>query len=229
MKMHVVARPPAASLAALLAALLAAPLGSLALAGRACAETPRDSQGGYLGLSAGALRSTAGAVNPALQAQGLSLRNTAADDRDAGWKLYAGWHLGRHLSVEGGYAVLGRYRSEGQVVQDPGTVQATFKASDWNLAALAILPLGPGWDVFGKAGAGRWQTRLDTQGSFSGRGAQPAQARGGGPLLGLGARWRCIDALSARVEWERFGHIGQADRTGQADIDFLSLGLQYRF
>jgi hypothetical protein len=83
------------------------------------------------------------------------------------------------------------------VVQDPGTVQATFKTSDWNLAALAILPLGGAWDVFGKASPGWCQARLNSR--FSGRSAQPAAARGTGPLLGLGVRWRFSGALGTRV------------------------------
>ncbi len=207
-----------------------------ALAGAACAQVQgqaaSEAEGRYLGLSVGGLRSSdmkGGAINPALQAQGLTVHTTAAADRDTGWKLYAGYRLGRHLAVEGGYTALGRYRYEGQVVQDPGTVQARFKAGAWNLAALAILPLGGGWDVFGKAGAGYWQARLDTQGSFSGRSAQPANARGAGPVRGLGARWRLSDAISARAEWERYGRIGLANRTGCADIDFASLGLQFHF
>jgi OOP family OmpA-OmpF porin len=202
------------------------------VASAAWAQVPGAVEGRYIGLSAGGLHSSGmqvGAINPALQAQGLGVRTTAAEDRDTGWKLYAGFRLSPHLAVEGGYAALGRYRFEGQVVQDPGTVQASFKAGGWNLAALGIVPLGDGWDVFGKAGASYWQARLDTQGRFSGRSAQPADAQGAGPLLGLGANWRHSAALSARVEWERFGRIGQADRTGQTDIDWLSIDLQFHF
>ena len=203
-----------------------------ALVGGACAETPDAAEGPYVGLGIGALHSadrTAGEIDPALQAQGLSVRTTAVENRDTGWKLYAGYRLGRIWAVEGGYAALGRYRDQGQVVENPGSVQTTFKAGSWNLAALAILPLGNGFEAFGKAGAGYWRTRLDTEGTFSGRSAHSAEANGSGSLLGLGARWRYSDRLTARVEWERFGQVGKADRTGRTDIDFASIGLQYNF
>jgi OOP family OmpA-OmpF porin len=201
-------------------------------ASAAWAQVPVAVEGRYIGLSAGGLHrsgSSGGASNPALQAQGLSVRTTAAEDRDTGWKLYAGLRLSRHLAVEGGYVALGRYHSEGQVVQDPGTVQASFKAGGWNLAALGIVPLGGRWEAFGKAGAGYLQARLDAQGRFSGRSSQPADAHAAGPLLGLGASWRHSAAFSARVEWERFGRIGQPDLTGRTDIDLLSIDLQFHF
>jgi len=212
------------------AAVLALLFGTLA--GTAYAQAAAPDDGSYIGLGAGALRSPDmqhDAINAALRAQGLDLRTTRVEDHDTGWKLYAGQRLGRHLAVEGGYTALGRYRYEGQVVQDPGTVQATYKAGSWNLAALAILPLVGAAEAYGKAGFGYWQTRLDVQGSFSGSSAQPARAHGTGPLWGLGASWRSSGTLSVRIEWERFGHIGQADRTGRADIDFASVSLQHHF
>jgi OOP family OmpA-OmpF porin len=207
-------------------------IGLCAVAGAACAQTAEQADGLYLGLGVGGLHSSGmhgAAIVPAQQQPGLTVRITSAEDKDTGWKLYAGDRLGRHWAVEGGYTALGRYSFDGQVVQDPGTVQTRFKADDWNLAALAILPLDSGFEVFGKAGAGYWTTRLDTLGAFSGRSAPTATAHGFGPVLGLGASWRLSKALSARVDWEHFAHIGQADRTGRADIDFASIGLQYHF
>lgn len=204
----------------------------ITLPGAVRAQTADRAEGYYLGLGAGAARSAdfnRGAFDLALQAQTLTLRTTSVEDHDTGWNLYAGYRLGRHWAVEGGYTSLGRYRYEGQVVQDPGTVQATFKAEVWKLAVLAILPLGGDVEVFGKAGSGYWRTRLDSQGSLSGRSAQPAEARGYGSLLGLGIGWRMSDTLSARAEWERFGRVGQADRTGRVDFDYASIGLQYHF
>ena len=55
------------------------------------------------------------------------------------------------------------------------------------------------------------------------------EIRGVGPLLGVGARWRCSKAVSVRIDWTRFAHIGDADRTGRADIDLATLGLQVAF
>jgi OOP family OmpA-OmpF porin len=202
------------------------------LVGAAGAQVPSPVEGNYVGAAGGALHSggmNAGAIPAALQAQGLSVRNTAVNDQDSGWKVTAGYRTGPHWAVEGGYTALGRYRQEGQVVQDPGTVQSTLKATAWHLSVLGLLPLGSGMDGFAKAGWALWQTRLDTEGAFSGRGVQSADARGGSPVLGLGAAWRLSNSLSTRLEWERYTRVGRADRTGRVDIDFASLGLQFHF
>ena len=203
------------------------------LTGLAGAQTSGEAERpAYLGFGIGPLHSESmegAAITPALQAQGLTVRTTSVEDRSTGWKLYAGYRLDRHLAIEGGYTSLGRFRYEGQIVEDPGSVQATFKAGDWNVAARAILPLGERFEVFGKAGIGYWRTELDAQGRFSGRGAKPADAHGVSPIWGLGAGWRFSDQVSARLDWERFLRVGKSDITGRADIDFTSLGLLFNF
>jgi hypothetical protein len=92
-----------------------------------------------------------------------------------------------------------------------------------------VLPLGERFDFFGKAGIGFWRTRLESSGTFSARGAQTVNASGVGPVAGLGARLRITESFSARLEFERFFHVGDAARSGRSDINFGSLGLQYSF
>lgn len=89
-----------------------------------------DPSGSFVGGAIGWLRAgelTGGAINEALQEQGLAVRTTGADVNDTGWKLFAGYRFDRHWAVEGGYTFLGRYAFEGQVIADPGTVQAGFE------------------------------------------------------------------------------------------------------
>ena len=198
----------------------------------AVAQVQNDPGGSYLGGAVGWLHAgkmNRGAINEALQGQGLAVRTTGVDVNDTGWKLFAGHRFDRHWAVEGGYTFLGRYGFQGQVIADPGTVQASFRADDWNAFAVGVLPLGERFEIFAKAGAGFWRTRLETSGTFSGRSALPVTASGTGPIAGLGARLQLTDSFSARLEFERFFHVGDAARSGRSDIDFGSLGLQYRF
>src|SRR5664280_1801986 len=126
-------------------------------AGPAFAQVETDPSGSYLGGTVGWLRAgemNRGAINEALQGQGLAVRTTGVDVRATGWKLFAGYRFDRHWAVEGGYTFLGRYGFQGQVIVDPGTVQARFQADDWNAFAVGVLPLGERFEIFGKAGAG---------------------------------------------------------------------------
>lgn len=56
-----------------------------------------------------------------------------------------------------------------------------------------------------------------------------AQASGVSPLFGLGAQVRLSDRLSLRAEWERVMKGGDENKTGQADFNVYTVGLQHAF
>ena len=134
-----------------------------------------------------------------------------------------------YLAVEGGYTYLGEYAFAGQVIADPGTVSANLQADDWNAFAVGILPLNERFDVFAKLGIGYWTADLATSGTFAGRSAQSADSSGTDRIVGLGARFNITARWGIRAEWERFFNVGSATTSGETDIDFWSLGVQYRF
>ena len=194
--------------------------------------TAVDRVGAYLGGSLGWMRAedlNDDAINRAAQGQGLAVRTTSVDPDGGGWKLFAGRSLDRWIAVEGGYTRFGRYAFHGQVIADPGSVDATFKADDWNLAAVGLWPLGDRLELSAKAGIGWWQARLDAIGTLSASGAHQSRAHGTSPLVGLGGVLQLAPAWGLRLEWERFLNIGNVGGTGRTDIDFCSLGVQRRF
>jgi OmpA-OmpF porin, OOP family len=186
----------------------------------------------YVGASASHLiadQMSKGTINQALQQQGLAVSTNHADESSSGWKMFAGYRFHPNWALEGGYNNLGSYDFEGQVIADPGSVQARFKANDWHVTVLGIMPLNEDWEVFGKAGVGYWRTQLQASGTFSAQGAQQVKSHGTGPVFGVGTLFRLSNNLSARAEWERFHRVGEASGTGKADIDSASLGLQYNY
>ena len=170
-----------------------------------------------------------GAINVAVQSQGLGIRTTCADDSTTGWRLFGGYRFNGNFALEAGYSWLGRYDFQGQVIEDPGTVQGTFKARDWSLSLLGIAPVQEGLDLFAKFGVGRWKTSLSASGTFSGRGVQGSDASGTAPIAGLGGQMQINLAWQARAECERFFRVGSASGTGQTALDVCSLNLLYRF
>lgn len=197
------------------------------------AQTRPDPQEGYyMGASVGALKAnqmSKGAINQALQGQGLAVSTTHADDSATGWKLFAGYRFNPYWAMEGGYTALGKYEFDGQVIADPGAVKATFKAESWNLMAVGILPINDQYEVFGKAGVGYWRTRLEATGTFSAQNVRTFKTHGTSPVFGLGGIVHLTPNWSARLEWERFHEIGEASGSGRSDIDLTSLALQYNY
>ena len=205
-------------------------LSALLLLASAHAQVPPT--GPYVGLGLGRVHAADvqdGAINQALQGQGLAVRTTGADSNDTGWKLLLGYRFGPHLAVEGGYAQLGRFRFHGQTTSDPGIVDATLKVDDWNLFLVGLLPVSEQWDLFGKLGTGHWRARLSASGSFGGQAAHAASSSGQSAIGGLGAQYRINTLWSARAEWERYRHVGSPTVSGRTDIDFWSVGLHYHF
>ena len=155
----------------------------------------------------------------------------SSDDSDNShyqWRLQLGYHVNDWLALEGGYIDVGksRYRAS----YDGGSAEAKWKAGGVDLAALGILPVNDTFSVFGKLGV--IDAKVKTNWSASGA---PASLSGGHeetraePLYGIGGMMKLTDNASLRVEYERINNLGDSAKTGKADADLVSLGLQYRF
>jgi OOP family OmpA-OmpF porin len=134
---------------------------------------------------------------------------TSCDDKDSGFKVYAGMGISPNLAVEVGWVDLGKATATG-----PGG-SASVKADGIQAAALGILPINPRFRVFGKAGVYAWDA------SASGPGGSLSDD-GIDIMFGVGLAWNMAPRLDLRAEWERFDVDGD-------DVDMLSVGVQYSF
>lgn len=46
---------------------------------------------------------------------------------------------------------------------------------------------------------------------------------------GIGAAYRFNKQWSLRAEWERFNKLGDENKTGESDVDLLSVGVVFNF
>jgi len=47
--------------------------------------------------------------------------------------------------------------------------------------------------------------------------------------LGVGAAYNFNEQLGLHLAWERFNNLGDKDKTGESDVDLVSLGLKLNF
>jgi len=47
--------------------------------------------------------------------------------------------------------------------------------------------------------------------------------------LGLGAQYNLSKSVGLRAEWERYFDVGDADSTGEMDVDLISAGVVFKF
>lgn len=147
-----------------------------------------------------------------------------ADDKDTGMKFFAGNQFNKNGAIEFGYVDLGKATASLNGPGVGGTVE--WKATGFNVALVGTLPVNEGFGLLGRIGFFIW----DMDFSVSGIGGSASQSASGEDLTyGLGVKYDFSKTTGLRLEWEKFKDVGDANDTGQSDIDLLSLSLVLKF
>jgi OmpA-OmpF porin, OOP family len=140
-----------------------------------------------------------------------TIRFTACDDTDIAWKLLGGYRFNRYVGVEASYV------DWGEVTASLNTgAQVAADQHSYGLAAVGTIPLGPGFELFGKAGFVK--TEQETRRISPG----PSTVNRDETEFhyGLGAKYAFASNWALRGEWEK---------TDKLKVELLSFGLEYRF
>lgn len=161
-------------------------------------------------------------INSELASIGITATSTT-DDKDTGWKAFAGYRIMKYLAVEGAYANLGEV-SANIISTAPvaGTANVQVENEAWTISALGILPLNDKFSLFGRLGLNVWNIDASASGTGSGGATYSDSDDGTGVVYGLGAAYNLTPNLSLRAEWERYDFDG-------SDLDFVSAGLGWSF
>lgn len=125
-----------------------------------------------------------------------------------GWKLFGGYKVTPNIAVEGGYYSLVNAKED---VAPNTTAEVT--ASGLGLAGVASYPVGDNFEVFGKAGAMKWEA----EGKLTGFATQKDE--GTDILLGAGATYKINENFGIRGEYENVG--------GDLDANMYSIGATF--
>lgn len=192
---------------------------------------PMNQSGWYAGLDVARDRLGMGgsSIDQAFASQGITSAASINRAR-TGWGLDAGYRFGPHFALEGGYTELGKYGyTSAATAPAVDTVNGTFKARAWWLAPVGIAPLTDQWSLFGKAGVTHVTADLSAS-SSTGATAPGSMSRSNtGWLLGAGATYDFTHNVYARLEWDRFARVGDANTTGRGDINQVGIGVGVRF
>ncbi len=185
--------------------------------------------GFYLGTNVGASRAKIddGRVASGLLGSGLVMTSIDDDNRDIGFKLFGGYQFNRYLSVEGGFFEMGKFGFSANTLPN-GRLDGTLRLRGVNADLVGTLPVTDRFSIFGRVGANYAQVRD----SFNGSGAvvvtTPSVRKYGTHVkVGAGVEYAFTDALAMRAEYERY-RINDGLRN-KGDVDFVSVGLLYRF
>ena len=132
--------------------------------------------------------------------------SATSDHGDTGLKVYGGYGILPFLSVEAGYANLGKFKSPA----------ADLRASGLFADVVGTVPLGAGFSALGSIGLFNGKLASSTAGSD----------RGTSYKLGAGVQYEFDKNIGVRGEWERYRFDALATK---ASTDIYTVGVNYRF
>ncbi len=189
--------------------------------------------GWYLGGAVGQSKFDINRGEPAagFTAAGLTTTGITTDENDTGWKLFGGYKINKYFGVEGTYVDLGKFSASTTITAGlPGVplgFTASAKAKDGlYISAVGTWPVTTDFSVFGKLGV--YSIKTTVTASVAGISVGDS-SRDENVTLGAGVGYNFTKNLGIRGEWERFNKVGNKDKTGEADVDLLSIGLVYKF
>lgn len=180
--------------------------------------------GWYAGLGVGqsSVDVSGGDVDQLLAQEGIT-GSTTVDDSDTAWKIFGGYRMNANFGLELAYMDYGTISTD-SVITAPssGTVGIDLDTTAWLLDAVGYLPVGNGFEIFGKVGVAMW----NIDGSFSATGGGSsftgsADDDGNDFHFGVGATYAVTDTIGVRAEWERVN--------GDDNLDAWTLGAQMSF
>ena len=136
---------------------------------------------------------------------------SSCEDTDASWKLLGGYRFNRYVAAEATYIDWGEVTAG----TNSGARVAAQQRS-YGLAAVGTLPIGEGFELFGKAGflKTEQETRRITPAPSTFSREQTELS------YGLGLKYAFTRNWALRGEWEN---------TDKLKVELLSIGVEYRF
>lgn len=163
-----------------------------------------------------------------LTANGSSVNTFRVDERDLGFKLFAGKQLNRYFAVEAGYFDLGKF-DFAAATSNNGVLRGEAGFRGVNIDLLGQLPLTQRLSLLGRAGVQYAKASTHFSGNRlnavtdpnpSGRGQANAK-------VGLGVEYKLTEAWALRGEVERYRVNDAVGNRG--DVDLASVNLVYKF
>ena len=161
-----------------------------------------------------------------LTANGATLNSFSTDERDLGFKLFAGKQLNQYFALEAGYFDLGKY-GFAATTSGNGNLRGDASFRGVNLDLVGQLPLSQRFSLLGRIGAQYTRTSTHFGGNVLAGVTNPnASGSKAGAKAGLGLEYKLSEALALRGEVERYRINDAVGNRG--DVDLVSLSLVYK-
>lgn len=158
---------------------------------------------------------------------------TTIDDSDTGFGAGGGYQFNDNFALEFAYVDLGSTAYRFSATVSNGTdeadadVELASSADGPVLSALAILPIGERFSVFGRVGFSLMNATGTAHITVDGADDRVSQSsQKSDPMFGVGAEYSFGKHFAVRLSWDRYLDVGTENVTGDIDADLISLGLR---
>jgi OmpA-OmpF porin, OOP family len=146
--------------------------------------------------------------------QELDISTSDFQDNTTAWKGFVGYRFMRFIAVEAAYVDFGK--ASDTIPLGGGNENVDIKTTGETLEVVGILPLGDFFEIYGKAGALWWDSKIDSP-SLSDTNS------GSDNVYGAGARIIVAKKMGFRLEYERF------DIKDTKTVYLTTVGFEWRF
>jgi opacity protein-like surface antigen len=172
---------------------------------------------------------------------GNPIRNLSIETEDTDWGYQAsfGYRFTRYFQAEIGLAQFGSVESVARSEMDfgpnngylPVSLKLAFSTGGPIISAMGILPLNDKFELLGRAGYMFTSSERELTSNVNGQSAPFFSAKGDSQnlVLGAGAAMHFGQIYSARLEYLKIDGMGEGNRTGEEDLNVISLGVIVRF
>ncbi|HEV7816550.1 MAG TPA: OmpA family protein [Janthinobacterium sp.] len=165
-------------------------------------------------------------LSNSLTANGATLTSFGSDERDTGYKLYAGKQLNRYFALEGGYFDLGTFGFQ-STTSGNGALNGQAGFRGVNLDLVGQWPLTERFSLYGRAGVDYARSSAHFSGNRLITAADTdTSERKFNAKAGVGVEYKFTEALAVRGEMERYRVNDAVHNRG--DVDLLSINLVYK-
>jgi len=203
--------------------------GLVVLVGAGSPSVFADDAGWYAGLNAGQSRDRIDdwRISDDLLGGGFGTTSLERADRHFAFKAFGGYAFDRYFALEGGYFNLGQFNFTANTLP-AGQLHDVTKIQGVNLDAVAMAPIGDRFAVFGRFGVNYADVRDSASTAGLAAVTDPYRhRRSANYKFGVGVQTALTDSVAMRIEAERYRI---TDAVGfRGNVDFLSVGLLYRF
>jgi len=152
--------------------------------------------------------------------------------------VFGGYQFSRYFAVEASYTNLGkeRYKASGQfdppgpLTFAPFRVNSNFGSKGPTLAVVGAIPLGDMFDLHARLGVLFAKTEAFTEYNFEGAPFQSKDSASSQDFFyGLGGSLKLGQQWSLSLDWHQYKDVGDKDKTGEIDINTITLGAAIHF